>query len=113
MNEPRERTHPRTIREALERGLVAIPGVERRPSRYGDGLSYFTGAHEIAHFHGDRRLDVRLARQELRELRAEGPIDQRLRTRGRVADWAEIHLAEVEEIPFALMMFERAVRANS
>jgi hypothetical protein len=113
MKDPRKGTRSRTIREALERGLVAIPGVERRPSRYGDGLSYFTGAREIAHFHGDRRLDVRLTREELREFRAEGPIDQRLRTRGRVADWAEIQLEEMEDIPFALMIFERAVRANS
>ena len=102
-----------TVRQELEQRLAALPGVVRRPSRYGHGVSYFTRGREIAHFHGDTRMDVRLTKEEIR-LRKEGrTLDPRIRTRGPSAEWAEVHVETESDIAFAVALVEDAVRANS
>jgi len=102
-----------SIREELERRLTALPGLEKRPSRYGDAKSYFVGGREIAHFHGDTRMDVRLTKEEIRRLKSEGTLDHRVRTRGSSAEWAEVHVTDSKDIPYALSLVEEAIRANS
>jgi hypothetical protein len=104
---------PVSIRAELERRLSSLPDLERRPSRYGDSLSYFVGGREIAHFHGDSRMDVRLTREEIRRLKSEQALDHRVRTRGPSADWAEVHVTELKDIPYAISLVEEAIRANS
>jgi len=101
-----------TPREELERRLVGIPGVTPKPSRYGHGTSYWSGGREVAHFHGESRMDVRLTREEIRRRRSEGTLDPRLRTRGPYSEWVEVPVADPRDIPFALALVEDAVRAN-
>jgi len=102
-----------SVRGELERRLTEIPGVVRRSSRRGHGHSYFAGDREIAHFHGDERLDVRLTREQIRQRVSERAFDKRVRTRGPAADWVAIHVAGVQDLPLALSLVEAAVRANS
>ena len=102
-----------TVRQELEKRLREIPGVELGPSRYGHGASYFTGSREIAHFHGETRMDVRLTKEEIRLRKEEGTLDQRLRTRGPSAEWVEVHVHTERDIPFLIALVEDAVRANS
>jgi len=104
---------PVTVRHELERLLRELPGVDRRPSRYGHGSSYFTGGREIAHFHGNTRMDVRLTKEEIRLRTEERTLDPRIRTRGPSAEWAEVHVETEEDVPFAVALVEDAVRANS
>ncbi len=52
-----------SVKEEPERALAFLPGLEGRRSRYGLGLAYFTGGREIAHFHGETRMDVRLTKE--------------------------------------------------
>jgi len=102
-----------SVRDELERRLTEIPGVVRRPSRRGHGDTYFTGNREIAHFHGDQRLDVRLTREQIHQRVAERAFDERVRVRGPSADWVAVRVAEVEDLPLALSLVEQAVQANS
>ena len=102
-----------TVREELERRLEQLPGMERGPSRYGHGSSYFTGGREIAHFHGETRMDVRLTKEEIRFRKEEGPLDPRIKTRGPSAEWAEVHVEKLSDIPLAVALVEDAIRANS
>jgi hypothetical protein len=102
-----------SVREELERRLSALPELEKRPSRYGDSKSYFVGGREIAHFHGDSRMDLRLTKEEIRRLKSEQALDRRVRTRGPSAEWAEIHVTELKDIPYAISLVEEAIRANS
>ncbi len=106
------RTGTGPVRRELERRIETLPGIERRPSRYGDSDSYFSGAREIAHFHGDGRMDVRLTKERIRELRSLGPLDPRLRARGPSAEWISMGVARPTDIPFAVTLVEDAIRAN-
>jgi hypothetical protein len=100
------------VRVELEQKLRDLPGVLQRPSRYGHGSSYFVGNREIAHFHGDERMDIRLTKEVIRESKAAGTLDPRVRTRGPSAEWVEVHVAEIRDIPLALALVEEAIRAN-
>jgi hypothetical protein len=101
------------IRDALEELLVQRPGLARRPSRYGDHRSYFVGTREIAHFHGDGRMDVRLTSELIRDLKKRGVLDPRVSTRGPAAQWATVPLEDEADIDLALEMVDLAMQANS
>ena len=102
-----------SVRASLERSLSALPELERRPSRYSDSDSYFVGDREIAHFHRDSRMDVRLTKEAIRRLKSERALDHRVRTRGPSAEWAEVRVGEEKDIPYAIYLVEEAIRANS
>ena len=101
------------VREQLEVKLSEIRGVVRRPSRRGRGHAYFAGDREIAHFHGDLRLDVRLTRENIRQRVSKGAFDERVRTRGPTADWVAVRVAGVQDLPLALALVAEAVLANA
>lgn len=113
---PRRRATPNrsSLREEFDRNLPGIPGLVRRaPSRYGHGFAYFVGNREVAHFHGDERLDVRLTRAGIRGRVAEGGFDARVRTRGPSADWVTVRLENASDLALALALLEEAARANA
>jgi luciferase-like monooxygenase len=101
------------IRDELEERLVQRPGLSRRPSRYGDHYSYFVGTREIAHFHGDGRMDVRLTSELIRDLKKRAVLDPRVRTRGPTANWAAVPLEDESDLDLALEMVDLAMQANS
>ena len=100
-------------RDVLERRLSGVPDLVRRRSRYGSEHAYFVADREIAHFHGDGRMDVRLTRERIRELKAEGALDPRVRTRGPSADRATVPLSGASDVLLALELVQLAIQANS
>lgn len=102
-----------SIRDELEEKLGEITGLARHRSRFGHAFSFFVGSREIAHFHGDGRLDVRLTREWIRAAKAEGTLDPRVRTRGPSADWATVPLHDRRDVTLALILIEEAMRANA
>jgi hypothetical protein len=102
-----------SIREDLELRLMEVPGVSRRPSKRGHGYTYFAGDQEIAHFHGDHRLDVRLTREPIRISKSEGRFDERVRTRGPSADWVAVQVMGNPDLDLAISLVTQAVRTNA
>jgi hypothetical protein len=101
-----------SVRAELERRLVKVPGLVPRPSRRGHGDTYFAGDREIAHFHGDERLDVGLTRDAIRQRAPEHPFDERVRTRGATADWVAVRVKEDRDVSLALSLVREAIRTN-
>lgn len=101
-----------SVRDELEQQLSALPGLTKRPSRFGDFQSYFVGDREIAHFHGESRMDLRLTKEEIRRLKSEQALDHRIRTRGPTAEWAEVRVVELKDVAYAVALAEAAIRAN-
>jgi hypothetical protein len=93
--------------------LLELPDVARHASRWGHAHAYFVGDREIAHFHGDQRLDVRLTKERIRELKSEGALDARVKTRGPSAEWAAVTVVETRDVAFAIFLVQEAVRANT
>jgi len=86
------------VRVELERLLCEVPGLVRRLSRHGDSASYFVGDREIAHFHGDERMDVRLTKEVIRQRKAKDTLDPRVRTRGPFAEWVAVRVVEIRDL---------------
>lgn len=74
-----------SLRLDLERRLEGMPELTRRPSRFGDSRSHFVADREIAHFHGARRMDIRLTKERIAEMEPTGVLDSRVKTGGRSA----------------------------
>jgi hypothetical protein len=100
-------------REELERRLAAVPDLERRSSRWGPLPAYYIGEREIAHFHKDGRLDVRLTRTEIRERKARAALDPRVETRGPTSEWVAVRASAFADLAFVVDLVESALRANS
>jgi len=100
------------IREQLELKIRELPGLVPGPSRYGHGSAYRAGGREVAHFHGDSRMDIRITRDVIRDRSAEGGFDARVRTRGDSSEWVEVRFSSSRDFPLVLSLLEEAMRAN-
>lgn len=92
-----------SLRDALARAILELGSIEVSPSRHGSGKpAFFVGDREIAHFHGDDGLDLRLGRDAIRARRAELVADPRVTLRAsRSADWLEVRFAAAADVAFA------------
>jgi hypothetical protein len=101
---------PRSIRSQVERALGGIPGLTARPARRGSGFEYTVGDREVAHFHGERRMDVRLGRTAIALRKSLGGFDRRVRTRGPSADWVAVELSGVDAVALVRALVAELVR---
>ena len=102
------------VRQQLEEKLAGLPFVTRRPSRYPHGSAFFVGKREIAHFHSDGALDVRLTKALIvrQASRLKGIIHATERRQLGKSNWLvlDVDKAGPEEIANLVL---RAVEANS
>lgn len=98
------------LRAALEERLDRLPQITARPTRDRRARAYFCGEQEVAHFHGDARVDVRLGRTEIARTKAGGGFDPRVKTRGPTADWVAVSLAATEDLDLAVDLVRTAAR---
>jgi hypothetical protein len=101
-----------SVRDDLSRKISELPGVVgRETSRRGHGPTFFHDQREIAHFHGEGRLDIRLTREVIRRRLHEGGMGPHVRTRGPSADWVSVELATAEDFPLILELVRVAALA--
>ncbi len=100
------------VAETLDVKIRALPGVERRRSRWGHETAYVIGEREFAHFHRQDEVDVRLTRSVQRKMRAELEEDSRVKLRPGYSDWITIALARDEDLVFAFKLVKQARNAN-
>ncbi len=98
------------LKDALIARLLALPDLELRPSRFGGAEALWLGRREVAHFHGEAELDVRLTRAAIRARRAELAADPRVTTRGS-SDWLAFRFAAPDDLERALELVRLACQA--
>ena len=54
------------LRAALSKKIALIKGLEERPSKVAGGSALFFKGKEIAHFHHDTEIDVRLTKKVIK-----------------------------------------------
>ncbi|HEV2316020.1 MAG TPA: luciferase family protein [Thermoplasmata archaeon] len=85
----------------------------RRPAlRRGHGSSYFAGDREIAHFHGDARVDVRLTSAVIGARWSSGGFERNVHARSPTANWVAVQLTGLEDVDVAIRLLREAVAAN-
>ena len=107
-----ERLPPMKVAESLDVKIRALPGVERKMSRWGHATAYIVGEREFAHFHRQDQIDVRLTTAVQRKMRVALREDPRVKLRPGSSDWITITLAIEGDLEFALELVKLARNAN-
>jgi hypothetical protein len=74
--------------------------------------SIHVGTREIAHFHADGNLDVRLTKAAIRERRIALRSDNRVVLRRSASDWLEVRIETAADEAFALDLVADAAAAE-
>ena len=90
--------------ELLRERLLAREGVTSGPSTLAKTTAFFAGGEELAHFHGDDEIDVRLPPRHQRDYVTRGPV----RPRPHPSPWIAIRFESEADVELALEMFDRA-----
>jgi hypothetical protein len=79
---------------------------------FSPGPALWVGRREVAHFDGERTLDVRLTKAAIRSRRAELTGDERVTLRPGGSDWLEVSVESDDDIGWATRIVLDAVAAN-
>jgi hypothetical protein len=98
------------LRKELVKRLEKIPGLEDRPSKVAGGSAIFYHGKEIAHFHHDNELDVRLTKKVIKAEGLAHPEDSEFhRHRSPSSEWIELRFTKVAHLDEVVRLFELAV----
>jgi Family of unknown function (DUF5519) len=102
------------IGERIAAAVMAWPGVERAPHRFG-GLEFRLGKRELGHLHGDALVDLPFPRKVRDELVATGRARPHhvLPDSGWVSFWIESPEQVEEAIVLFRLAYDRAVAARA
>jgi len=95
------------LRAELVKRLERISGLEDRPSKVAGGSAIFYRDKEIAHFHHDNEIDVRLTRKIIRREGLNHPTDSKIhKHRSPSSDWIELRFKKPEDLDVGIWLFK-------
>jgi hypothetical protein len=96
----------------LTEALCQIPGVLEAASAFKDGQGFWVNGKEIAHFESEHAIDLRLTRQQIRDLRADLRADSRVQLRASSSDWLTVEFSALEDEELVCQLAEIAAAAH-
>lgn len=98
------------LMKELVRKLEQIQGLEDRPSKVAGGSAIFFKNKEIAHFHHDHEIDVRLTKKIIRREGLNHPDDSKLhKHRSPSSEWIEIRFHSSKDVEEVVRLFKLAL----
>lgn len=99
------------LRKDLFKKLQRIPGLEDRPSKVSGGSAIFYKGKEIAHFHNDNEIDVRLTKKVIRQEGLNHQSDSEIhKHRSPSSEWIEIRFKKSEDVTEVVRLFKLALK---
>jgi hypothetical protein len=92
--------------------LGQIPGMLEGESVFSSGPAHWVNGKQVAHFIDDERLELRLTKPVIRELRANLKDDPRVELRSSSSDWVIVRVASEADIEFVVGLARRAAEAH-
>ena len=99
-------------RRAVTKGILELDGVQLGTSRHTGAEAFFLGKTEIAHFHGDDEIDLRLTKRAQKEYAELVRGDSRVTFRESGSDWIAIEFERAADVAYVLKLVRLAVDAN-
>ena len=88
-----------SLKNDLLQKLQAITGLQALPSQVAGGLALFHDGKELAHFHHDHELDLRLGKALIRSLRLSHPPRSEFHpARSPSSNWIELRFHTSEDV---------------
>ncbi|MBK7960642.1 MAG: DUF5519 family protein [Bdellovibrionales bacterium] len=98
------------LRSELVKKLERIPGLEDRPSKVAGGSAIFYRDKEIAHFHNDNEIDIRLTKKVIRKEGLNHPTDSKIhKHRAPSSEWIEIRFRKSKDVDEVVRLFKFAL----
>ncbi|MEX0781342.1 MAG: luciferase family protein [Dehalococcoidia bacterium] len=101
-----------TLREQLWDQLGTIPGMLEGESVFSTGPAYWVNGKQVAHFVDEQRMELRLTKPVIRELRASLKADSRVELRTSASDWLIVQLGSEADLVFITALAQRAAIAH-
>ncbi|HEX9683134.1 MAG TPA: luciferase family protein [Acidimicrobiales bacterium] len=96
----------------LERCSALVDGVALGDGAFAPGPALWVGKREVAHFDGERTVDVRLTKTLIRSRRDELHSDDRVSLRRGSSDWLAIEVRSNDDAELARGLVRDAIAAN-
>jgi hypothetical protein len=97
-------------------GFLALcadaPGAALGESAFGSGPAIWVGKREVAHFDGERTIDIRLTKAVIRSRRPQLKSDERVTLRPSTSDWIEVEVRSDADAEWASALIRDAIEAN-
>jgi hypothetical protein len=103
------RTAKRTTRERVRAALLRIDGVVESPGIFHDEDAFWVNGKQIAHFHGDDVMEIRLTRRLISELRGRLKAMSSVAFRSGASDWISV---AVDDAALIRELADRAAAAH-
>ena len=98
------------LKEQLIKELKKIKGLEDRPSKVSGGSAIFYNNKEIAHFHHDNEIDVRLTKKVIKLEKLNHPDDSKFHQRSPTSEWIELRFTRKEHLDEVVRLFKLALK---
>jgi hypothetical protein len=99
------------LKDDLIEKLEKIKGLESRASKVAGGTALFYKGREIAHFHHNNEIDVRLTRKVIKEEGLHHPTDSNFHHhRGPSCDWIELRFRRKDHVEKVVKVIKRATK---
>lgn len=98
------------LKQLLVEKLEEIPGLEDRPSKVAGGSAIFFNNKEIAHFHTNNEIDVRLTKKIIKKENLSQPSDSDFHHhRGPGCEWIELRFRNEKQVDEVVRLFKLAL----
>lgn len=98
------------LKQNLVEKLELIPNVEARPSKVAGGSALFFKNKEIAHFHHDNEIDIRLTKKVIKREGLSHPTDSDFHHhRGPGSEWIELRYRSQKQVEEVVRLFKLAL----
>lgn len=98
------------LKSDLIKKLEKIPGLEDRPSKVAGGSAIFFKNKEVAHFHHDNEIDVRLTKKVIRREGLSHPSNSKIhKQRSPSSEWIEIKFHSAKDVDEVVRLFKLAL----
>jgi hypothetical protein len=91
--------------ERLRQQILALPGILEKPHRVSPH-AYYVGRREIAHFHGEIQIDIRLTQAAQAEALARGQAEPH--ARAAASGWVTCRFPEPHSLETVMGLMEQA-----
>ena len=99
------------LKQELVKRLEKIPGLEDRPSKVAGGSAIFYRGKEIAHFHHDNEIEVRLTKKVIKAEGLSHHEDSEFhRHRSPSSEWIQLRFTKAQHLNEVVRLFKLAVK---
>jgi hypothetical protein len=100
-----------SLKKQLVEKLQKIPHLEDRPSKVAGGSAIFYKGKEIAHFHNNNEIDVRLTKKVIKSEGLTQPTDSKFHHhRSPSSEWIELRFSRTHHLDEVVRLFKLSLK---